>query len=80
MSNESRKVPIPDGFDSWLEYAVVSFDTRSAQLPFLFDFDEENPITRDEIHAASGLTSINYGCVRTFHGLTRPPGTFQHLT
>lgn len=52
MSNESRKVPVPEGFESWLEYAVVSFDTRSAQLPFLFDFDEENPITRDEIHAA----------------------------
>jgi antitoxin ChpS len=52
MSNENRKVPAPEGFESWLEYAVVSFDTRSAQLPFLFDFDEENPITRDEIDAA----------------------------
>jgi antitoxin ChpS len=52
MSNESRKVQTPEGFESWLEYAVVSFDTRSAQLPFLFDFDEEHLVTRDEIHAA----------------------------
>lgn len=44
-----RKPPPPDGYDSWIRYAVETFDARSAELPFLFDFDEANPFTRDEI-------------------------------
>ncbi len=44
--------PPPEGFDSWLRYAVESFDLRSAELLFLFDFDEASPFTREEIRAA----------------------------
>jgi hypothetical protein len=40
----------PDGFSSWLEYAVANFDVRSAQQNYLFK-EGEAP-SRDAIHAA----------------------------
>lgn len=49
---EKRKPAPPEGYENWLHYCVANFDARSAELPFMFDFDEDNPINRYEIEAA----------------------------
>ncbi len=48
--NEESQLRPPDGFRSWLAYAVANFDLRSAQQTYLFN-EEEAP-SRDSIHAA----------------------------
>lgn len=40
----------PEGYGSWLEYAVASFDSRQAVLHTLFD-DKDGP-SRHEVEAA----------------------------
>jgi len=47
--SESPPIP-PDGFRSWLDYAVANFDLRSAQQTYLFN-EEEAP-SRESIRAA----------------------------
>ena len=50
MPNETKVTPLPEGYDSWLEYAVVTFDTRGAELLWLFD--DKVSVSRDEIKSA----------------------------
>jgi hypothetical protein len=49
VKDESTPMP-PDGFRSWLDYAVANFDVRSAQQTYLLN-KEEAP-SRDSIRAA----------------------------
>jgi hypothetical protein len=47
MSTPARKHPKPPaGYESWLEYAIARFDTRSAALHSMFD---EEPVERDQL-------------------------------
>ena len=49
LTNDSPPVP-PEHYESWLEYAIVSFDARSAAVDFMF---EDNYRTKtDEIRKA----------------------------
>lgn len=50
MPEKNKVTPLPEGYDSWLEYAVVTFDTRGAELLWLFD--DEVSVSRDEIKSA----------------------------
>lgn len=44
--------PPPDGYSSWLDYAVATMDTRSLQIEQLLEDDGE-PISRDAARAAA---------------------------
>ena len=35
-----QKIPPPEGYDSWLNYAVATMDARGASLEALFDKGE----------------------------------------
>ncbi len=47
------ELPPPRGFSSWLDYAVATMDTRSAQLESIFDDSTGNVPSRDRIRAAA---------------------------
>lgn len=48
-------VPPPKGYQSWLQYAVDSMDTRSLEIDNLFDADDHlaNVVTRDAMRASA---------------------------
>jgi len=49
MTAPSRKPKSPEGFNSWLEYGILTFDGHDAALSFMFDAD---PVDHHQIQAA----------------------------
>lgn len=47
-STASKPMP-PAGFESWLEYAILTFDGHDAALSFMFDTE---PVDHQQIQAA----------------------------
>jgi len=37
MTSATRRPKPPEGFESWLEYAILTFDGHTAALSFMFD-------------------------------------------
>ena len=50
--SSSSTIPPPDGYASWLDYAVETLDTRSVQLQTMFDNDKPW-IPREDMRAAA---------------------------
>lgn len=50
--NSSPPISPPDGYASWLDYAVETLDTRSVQLLTMFD-DEKPQVGREAMRAAA---------------------------
>lgn len=52
----SKKIPPPEGYDSWLDYALDTFDTRQIETNMAFEQiangGGDSP-TRDEIQDAA---------------------------
>ncbi|WP_180124873.1 hypothetical protein [Rhodoferax sp. BLA1] len=46
-----KPIPLPTGFNSWLDYAIATMDARGAILERLFT-DDDFP-TQDELRAVS---------------------------
>jgi hypothetical protein len=46
-----KPIPVPTGFNSWLDFAIATMDARGAFLDRLFT-DDDIP-TQDEIRAAA---------------------------
>lgn len=46
-----KHIPPPDGYQSWLDYAVDTFDTRTYRLRRMFD--AEDPPSSEEIFDAA---------------------------
>ncbi len=53
QQSDDTTLPPPCGFSSWLDYAVATMDTRSAQLESIFDDSTGNVPGRDRIRAAA---------------------------
>jgi hypothetical protein len=57
MTNpEQRKAPVlPEGYPTWLDYAIATFDVRSVQLAGMFDDDDDGaaPPTYEAIRQAA---------------------------
>ena len=51
--NNSKTLPPPQGYASWLAYAIATMDVRSVQLETMFEDSAEPPPTGDEIRAAA---------------------------
>lgn len=49
MTAPSHKPKPPEGFNSWLEYAILTFDGQDAALNFMFDAE---PVDHHQIQAA----------------------------
>ena len=47
----NRSIPMPTGFNSWLDYAIATMDARGAFLDRLFTHDDIP--SQDEIRAAA---------------------------
>jgi predicted nuclease of restriction endonuclease-like RecB superfamily len=50
MHEANKPIPLPEGYDSWLEYAVATFDASAAELIWLFD--DNISVSSDEIRKA----------------------------
>lgn len=46
-----KPIPMPTGFNSWLDFAIATMDARGAFLDHLFT--EDDIPTQDEIRAAA---------------------------
>ncbi|MCJ9671446.1 hypothetical protein [Neorhizobium sp. SHOUNA12B] len=49
MAAPSHKPKPPEGFNSWLEYTILTFDGHNAALSFMFDAE---PVDHHQIEAA----------------------------
>lgn len=48
MTSVTRRPKPPEGFESWLEYAILTFDGHKAALSFVFDVE---PFDHHQIEA-----------------------------
>lgn len=48
MTSATRRPKPPEGFGSWLEYAILTFDGHDAALNFMFDAE---PFDHHQIQA-----------------------------
>jgi uncharacterized protein YkwD len=63
MTTPSRKPKPPEGFNSWLEYAILTFDGHDAALSFMFDAEPVDHLqiqaaVLDEFNALRALASL----------------------